>query len=93
MGGAYTPPETGHYRLPVNFVHSLLTIMITRRTTLCGTIDYLPPEMIEEQPHSISVDQWALGVLAYEFLCGVPPFDPSGEAVKHGEDLCISSDI
>jgi serine/threonine protein kinase len=65
------------------FVVIYLRFLI-RRTTLCGTIDYLPPEMIEELPHSISVDQWALGVLAYEFLCGVPPFDPNGEAVKRG---------
>jgi len=46
-----------------------------RRTTLCGTLDYLPPEMVEHRPHSDKVDLWALGVLAYEFLCGVPPFE------------------
>lgn len=37
-----------------------------RRTTLCGTLDYLPPEMIEGQPHTHSADVWSLGVLMYE---------------------------
>ncbi|KAF8506321.1 kinase-like protein [Gautieria morchelliformis] len=46
-----------------------------RRKTLCGTLDYLPPEMVEGRDHTEKVDHWALGVLAYEFLCGVPPFE------------------
>ncbi|KAI6660065.1 hypothetical protein LOD99_14406 [Oopsacas minuta] len=47
----------------------------SRRTTLCGTLDYLPPEMINSKPHDKSVDLWSLGVLCYEFLCGYPPFE------------------
>lgn len=46
-----------------------------RRTTLCGTLDYLPPEMVEGRDHSEKVDYWALGVLTYEFICGAPPFE------------------
>ena len=46
-----------------------------RRTTLCGTLDYLPPEMVEGKVHSEKVDYWALGVLTYEFICGAPPFE------------------
>lgn len=46
-----------------------------RRTTLCGTLDYLPPEMVEGQPHTEKVDLWALGVLTYEFIVGKPPFE------------------
>jgi len=42
-----------------------------RRETLCGTLDYLPPEMIERKKHDHSVDIWSLGVLTYEFLCGL----------------------
>ena len=35
---------------------------------MCGTLDYLPPEMIEGQTHDDKVDLWSLGVLTYEFL-------------------------
>ena len=45
-----------------------------RRKTLCGTLDYLPPEMIEGKEHDHAVDLWTLGVLCYEFLVGQPPF-------------------
>ncbi|KAI8828947.1 aurora kinase A [Chytriomyces cf. hyalinus JEL632] len=47
----------------------------TRRKTMCGTLDYLPPEMVEGKEHNEAVDLWSLGVLCYEFLCGVPPFE------------------
>lgn len=46
-----------------------------RRNTLCGTLDYLPPEMVEGREHSEKVDIWSLGVLTYEFLVGTPPFE------------------
>ncbi|XP_075384594.1 aurora kinase A [Tenrec ecaudatus] len=49
----------------------------SRRTTLCGTLDYLPPEMIEGHMHDEKVDLWSLGVLCYEFLVGKPPFEAS----------------
>lgn len=52
-----------------------------RRSTLCGTLDYLPPEMIEGRTHDEKVDLWSLGVLCYEFLVGKPPF----EAKTHDE--------
>lgn len=47
----------------------------SRRSTLCGTLDYLPPEMIEGNTHDEKVDLWSLGVLCYEFLVGRPPFE------------------
>ncbi|KAF2969207.1 hypothetical protein GQX73_g4325 [Xylaria multiplex] len=48
-----------------------------RRDTLCGTLDYLPPEMIASRQTSYTraVDIWTLGVLAYEFLTGEAPFE------------------
>ena len=42
---------------------------------MCGTLDYLPPEMIEGKMHDEKVDLWSLGVLTYEFLVGKPPFE------------------
>ena len=35
----------------------------SRRKTLCGTLDYLPPEMVQGLDHDSAVDVWSLGVL------------------------------
>ncbi len=41
-----------------------------KRLTLCGTPEYLSPEMIAESGHGIEVDLWAIGIMLYEFLVG-----------------------
>jgi aurora kinase len=50
-----------------------------RRNTMCGTLDYLPPEMLrgggKDNFYSEKVDLWSLGVLTYEFLVGEAPFE------------------
>ncbi|EDL31333.1 mCG116173, isoform CRA_a [Mus musculus] len=48
-----------------------------RRKTMCGTLDYLPPEMIAQKPYNEMVDLWCIGVLCYELLVGKPPFESS----------------
>ena len=42
---------------------------------MCGTLDYLPPEMVETKDYDKKVDNWTVGVLCFELLCGKPPFE------------------
>lgn len=42
--------------------------------SLCGTPEYLSPQVIQGQAYDKNVDYWALGTMLYEFLTGLPPF-------------------
>lgn len=49
--------------------------------TLCGTPEYIAPEVLLNKGHGKGVDWWTLGILVYEMLAGQPPFvddDPMG---------------
>ncbi len=41
---------------------------------LCGTLDYVCPEMVNGVHYTKEVDLWSVGVLAYQLLFGVAPF-------------------
>ncbi|KAH0545773.1 serine/threonine-protein kinase PLK1-like [Cotesia glomerata] len=46
-----------------------------RRVTVCGTPNYIAPEVLYKQAHSYEADVWALGCILYALLAGQPPFD------------------
>ena len=50
--------------------------VVTKRTfTMCGTPEYIDPEILLNQGHGKPVDWWCLVVLVYEMLVGFPPFE------------------
>ena len=42
--------------------------------TMCGTYEYMAPEIVDNKTYGKAVDWWALGTLLFEFLYGLPPF-------------------
>lgn len=46
-----------------------------RKRTLCGTPNYIAPEVLGKKGHSYEVDIWSLGCILYTLLVGKPPFE------------------
>jgi serine/threonine protein kinase len=54
-----------------------------RAVTICGTQEYMAPEMVAKKGYTKAADWWSLGCIAYEMLSGKPPF----ESKKGAKDL------
>ena len=53
-----------------------------RNTTACGTLDYLAPEIVGHKQYQYHVDNWCVGVLAFELLAGRAPFEGTDDETK-----------
>ncbi|KAJ3235998.1 hypothetical protein HDU81_011269 [Chytriomyces hyalinus] len=57
-----------------------LHTMEGEQKTMCGTPNYISPEIVSRQPYGLSSDLWSLGCMLVTILTGKPPFD--SQAVK-----------
>lgn len=70
--------ELGHVKL-VDFGFSKL-INDDPTSTVCGSAEYLAPEVVERKSYGMEIDWWALGAIAYEMVYGSPPFTSDNKA-------------
>ena len=50
-------------------------LTLENRSTFCGTMEYMAPEIVGSENYDYSVDIWSLGILLYEMLFGHSPFN------------------
>ena len=65
--------KCGHLKI-TDFGLSKSIVETGKASSLCGTHEYLSPEMLNGLEYDFSVDFWALGIIAFRLLCGFFPF-------------------
>ena len=66
--------EVGYIRL-TDFGLSKMFVESNDALSICGTPEYLAPEIVNREGHEKSVDWWCFGCLIYEMMTGRPPFE------------------
>jgi serine/threonine protein kinase len=73
----------GHLKIADFGLSTILAPLCPYSSTVCGTITYMAPEMLQEKcKYTMSVDYWALGMIATEMVAGFHP-------VTHDNDLRV----
>ncbi|XP_035235434.1 inhibitor of nuclear factor kappa-B kinase subunit beta [Anguilla anguilla] len=70
-------------------------------TSFVGTLQYLAPELLEQQTYTVTVDYWSFGTLVFECITGFRPFLPTWQPVpwhaklkqKAEDDIVVSEDL
>ncbi|VVC45273.1 Protein kinase, ATP binding site,Protein kinase domain,Serine/threonine-protein kinase, active site,POLO [Cinara cedri] len=55
-----------------------------RKKTMCGTPNYIAPEILIKTGHSFEVDVWSIGCIMYTLLVGKPPFESNSLNETYG---------
>ncbi|KAI9922636.1 hypothetical protein PsorP6_002115 [Peronosclerospora sorghi] len=56
-------------------------------TRVTGTLGYIAPEMLQEQPYGKPVDMWSVGIIIFEMLTGYQPFYPPHACIEEDADF------
>ncbi len=79
------------FGLSQDIKHTLVTAQCNINTTSKGTLAYMAPEQYKGKKRGIQTDIWAFGVIIYEMLSGIHPFD--GSTFEHFYKLVCEEEL